>query len=1078
MYKNYFNIDELNLTDIKKKYIFEKKYYIYELAYDSKIKHDVMSYGSQGGKYITNFETLKYLALNPQKNVIERVIYNKERKEYEKVIAPVCFVEYKTKYYKMAFDYDFKVDKYPELYKGFIDNHEQITFYINEKIIQSLNETLNKPDIHYITSVKKNSIGYHIYFPNIITDKILHKYIVDLTLSKIYLDKKYPEPLIKQIFDDCVAGANGIRLWYYINNDDFYYPIQDKSTYTFNEDPNKHFYLCILNTDYVNYKFDLLIDENIIYDNNVVIDIKQKTKDIKKGIVKSNDEYIQDFKVLDLGDKKDLFLGLAKIIKKERIDDRTEWLHLIYMFRDYGIDINEIKELSKKSKKFDIKAEKTIIDIYNNKTKKSKGGLGTLIYWAKMDNLAETNKLFAKYYLSLKLNVENIDDILLSITKIKPDYKEVSRYISTNAITEIKQSISSDANCIIMKSPTNTGKTTAIVALLNYYLDNETNASVLSIVTRRSMSACHLSSFNNPDNKSKFKFFSYLDETVESVDYFISSLENLIKVNDTYDIIILDEINSLINYFYSSTLNNKRLKCIRRLLELINKSKLVIGVDANITDMVFVLLNQLNKKIYYYENKFENKKDIPLNIYYLKKYNITSNVLSFCEKFIINQYVKLGKSALILTDSKEITDLLKQIFIKHNSNEDYYRIFNKDEGTLKDMININKVAENRMCIASPKWCYGIDVTVKYEEIFVMYTYTSGIQSMSALEMIQQISRARNSNCVNLLCLDPESQYAVNQYISFEENKKIQESYINGYSKFHDDLCKKYDSINELGCTMIDINGKIKFNNDSFMTQIHFLKTWYDQLFHRNKIDIIKLIAKDYGYNINSIIWDPDVKFTGFLKQSLKLKKKEIIEVSKKIFMNEKTDDKYKHCIDNLKEQVNMRLKYLSNITDNNMIMELACDHKKFINHINKKYFDLEKEEFNKKVIEITNNDILHMIKDNDLVNKINVCFWFEDLLNFPRLKISDIKFDNIDNIKKIFYANTEQFYHIFKDNNCKNKTIKSIKYKIESIKNINFLQKFIAECYNNVIEDVIDIKLKKKKIDNNDLYYYEFKKSI
>jgi hypothetical protein len=54
----------------------------------------------------------------------------------------------------------------------------------------------------------------------------------------------------------------------------------------------------------------------------------------------------------------------------------------------------------------------------------------------------------------------------------------------------------------------------------------------------------------------------------------------------------------------------------------------------------------------------------------------------------------------------------------------------------------------------------------------------------------------------------------------------------------------------MGGTMIDVHGKIKFNNDSFMTKIHYLKTWYDQLFCRNKVDIIKLIATDYGYKIS------------------------------------------------------------------------------------------------------------------------------------------------------------------------------------------------------------------------------------
>ena len=501
------------------------------------------------------------------------------------------------------------------------------------------------------------------------------------------------------------------------------------------------------------------------------------------------------------------------------------------------------------------------------------------------------------------------------------------------------------------------------------------------------------------------------------------------------------------------------------MLELINKSKLVIGVDANITDMVFVLLNQLNKKIYYYENKYQNKKDIPLNIYYSTKDDMTVNILSFCEKYIIDTYIKNNKPILILTDSREITDLLKQIFIKHNSNEDYYRVFNKDEGTLKDMIEINKVGENKCLIASPKWVYGLDLLIKYCEIFVIYNYTCGLQSMSALEMIQQISRARNTKSVNLLCLDPNAKYAFNQYISFEDNKKNQESYINGYSKFHGDLCKKHDAINEMGCTMIDINGKIKFNNDSFMTQIHYLKTWYDQLFHRNKVDIIKLIAKDYGYKITEFDWSPDVQIVGHLKESLKLKKEEIIEISKKIFLCEEIDNKYKYCIGNLREQVKMRIKYLQNVNDNNLLCKLVSDHSKFVNYINKKYFDLSKTEFEKKTININNNDILHMIKDNDIINKINVCFWFEELLNINRLEIDKIINVDLVNIKKILSDNIENLYYIFRNNECKNKTIKSIKYKIESIINLNYLQKFIAECYNNVVYGLFLIKYKQIKIN-------------
>jgi hypothetical protein len=168
MYKNYFNIDDLFLFDIKNKYIFDKRYYAIELKYSSKVRHDVMSYASQGGKYITNFQSLRYLALNPE---------------------------------------------------------------------------------------------------------------------KIKADKKYPDELIKQIFDISVKG-NGVRLWYYRINDDFYLPIQEKSTYKFPEEPYKHFHLCIFNTDYDNYKFDLLIEEDKIYNNAVIINTKQKKKDVRVSIIK------------------------------------------------------------------------------------------------------------------------------------------------------------------------------------------------------------------------------------------------------------------------------------------------------------------------------------------------------------------------------------------------------------------------------------------------------------------------------------------------------------------------------------------------------------------------------------------------------------------------------------------------------------------------------------------------------------------------------------------------------------------------------------------------------------------------
>ena len=185
---------------------------------------------------------------------------------------------------------------------------------------------------------------------------------------------------------------------------------------------------------------------------------------------------------------------------------------------------------------------------------------------------------------------------------------------------------------------------------------------------------------------------------------------------------------------------------------------------------------------------------------------------------------------------------------------------------------------------------------------------------------------------------------------------------------------------------------------------------------------------------------------------------------------------YKYYVENLREQITQREKYLKNINDNELYIELACDQDKFTNWINKKYMDLSKEEFNKKQIGINNKEISLIVKENELLNKINACFWFEDLLKFPRYKIEDIKCNDVESIKKVFEKNTETFYAIFKNNECEHKTMKSIKYKIKSIINENYLQKFIADCYNMVVDNVILYKYKQKKISGKLEGIYHFEK--
>lgn len=102
------------------------------------IRHDVMSYGLNNiaGKFLTNYNTIKYLALNENKNKVYRTCERRDKAgkliNCYQYTQPVCLVENKTQYYVLNFDFDFdyKYDKYPEIYQGFTTQHEKITDYI------------------------------------------------------------------------------------------------------------------------------------------------------------------------------------------------------------------------------------------------------------------------------------------------------------------------------------------------------------------------------------------------------------------------------------------------------------------------------------------------------------------------------------------------------------------------------------------------------------------------------------------------------------------------------------------------------------------------------------------------------------------------------------------------------------------------------------------------------------------------------------------------------------------------------------------------------------------------------------
>lgn len=347
---------------------------------------------------------------------------------------------------------------------------------------------------------------------------------------------------------------------------------------------------------------------------------------------------------------------------------------------------------------------------------------------------------------------------------------------------------------------------------------------------------------------------------------------------------------------------------------------------------------------------------------------------------------------------------------------------------------------------SPKIIYGIDLLTKYDDIFCIYSKMSGTNSMSAFEMYQQLSRARYCKTVNTYIINSNVDNYYNKYVSFNKNKLEEETNIKNYIYYTDKLYKKHNKTKEI----TSIN--------EYYKEIHFYKSWYDRIFSNNKLQILKLLAEQFGFTVSETKFTA-VKVKSELNKLLKDNKNLLIELSKKIIKNEKIESKYDEYIDNIKEQINNRKKYISD--KNPLYLELLADDKKFDNYIKRKLLNCDKDKFEKKIININDKDEVFVLKDNLIYNQIDSLFWLEEQLKINRFEVDKInKNIKIEDFIKIMKGNISKLIYLFRDYNNRGDKyiIEQLKKIFEKINSYNKIQKFYVKCVNNICENTFKVK--------------------
>jgi hypothetical protein len=732
----------------------------------------------------------------------------------------------------------------------------------------------------------------------------------------------------------------------------------------------------------------------------------------------------------------------------------------------------------------------------DNKTENEDITIGSLIYWAFDSDFFGTIDILEKNNINLKLDnkIKNIDDIILKNNKHKIDYSENSIYISETFknifIPKINHIFTSDnpiINSIIIHSPTGSGKTTLINAILNVI---PPHARVLSIVCRRSMVATHNNAFlinnkklfsNYLDFPNCFNFSLYFNK------YFICSLDSLVKLgNNSYDVLILDEISSLISYFYSDTLANKRVDCLNKLKFLIDNAKFIIACDSQITDCCFELLK--NKKIYYYKNYSPNKKNIPFIIYQFPKFNkstsskIFVNNLNYFVNFIYNKSIKFKYSTIIYLDSLTILHSLKNhlLFITNNHNlnldtsdnnfidfNEYFLFFSSEEGSIDTLNNINSIAKNKCIITTPKITTGLDILCDYSDnVYCLYNNIYKDKSMDIFSYYQQLSRSRNATKINFFLLNSSNKY--NKIISFNKNKEIEDNEIIN--------CLHYLKNN----VSIDNKHKIKsdINNIDFFTNINYFHSWYNRLFNSNKLNILKLILESVGYSISNILIS-NINYENSIDPNIK----SIIDdnnTNYSIMLSDFYDNNNIHNYDpkfnELYELINRRKIYVNDSVTNKK--EICCDTKLFNNFINKTILTSSNENFKQKLFNDYLNNSCICLKNNTVFNQIKAIQFIENKLNISRFQFDfSLSFDQIQTFKNDLIANKNLFncFNGFKYNNKTNNIIS----KCESFHNITSrIICFLIDCYNDISEGIVKYDKHNFRIYNFNNFYNTDKKIL
>ena len=347
-------------------------------------------------------------------------------------------------------------------------------------------------------------------------------------------------------------------------------------------------------------------------------------------------------------------------------------------------------------------------------------------------------------------------------------------------------------------------------------------------------------------NDNGIKIFNYRtnsnSDLLNNQHNLIISLEQLYKLRDLYDIVIIDEFTSFIGRFNSHTNKENRIKNLNKLFNLCANSNHIILCDAILRDDSYyfskILFNKRNSL--YFMNTFKKCQDKTITIYQAKNNENITNI--FIDSFIEDK-INSRESIIICSDSaKKATNIYEYIKSKDVPNE-YVLLITKYYYKQKAIVNCNDTFKNKCVIFSPKILYGIDIQIPYESIYAIYTG----KSINSYLMLQQISRCKKCKEIKILALFDDKN---NKVISYDLYKNKYIKYVIKHNMGLEKIIDKDFPYDKLKYEQSNIN--IPMLNEIKYINVVLQSLYYEYITRSNKLYCLKLLCEYQGYKIDNI----------------------------------------------------------------------------------------------------------------------------------------------------------------------------------------------------------------------------------